>query len=159
MEERKKARRDTHEMASFPNTGSEFLLIFSLVCSPREALSVIHQRSTWLNVESVGDPPSPKNPIVVTMVWWVAWVAKSSSKLKRCHEDYFKGGDFSKYPCINEDGNCQINYELPSIKCKYCRFLKCSLLGMNPTRILGEEARKKFCSKKHRVAQGQLKNL
>ena len=68
MEERKKARRDTHVMASFPNTGSEFLLIFSLVCSPREALSVIHQRSTWLNVESVGDPPSPKNPIVVTMV-------------------------------------------------------------------------------------------
>ena len=61
-------------------TGSEFLLIFSLVCSPREALSVINQRSLWLNVESVGDPPSPKNPIVVTMVWWVAWVAKSSSK-------------------------------------------------------------------------------
>ena len=80
MEERKKARRDTHVMASFPNTGSEFLLIFSLVCSPREALSVIHQRSTWLNVESVGDLPSPKNPIVVTMVWWVAWVAKPSSK-------------------------------------------------------------------------------
>ena len=66
---------------------------------------------------------------------------------KRCHEEYFKGGDFSKYPCIHEDGSCQINYEQP-IKCKYCRFLKCSLLGMDPTRILGEEARKKFCSKK-----------
>ena len=70
-------------MASFPNTGSNcfwFSIIFSLVCSPREALSVIHQRSTWLNVESVGDPLSPKNPIVVTMVWWVAWVANYSSK-------------------------------------------------------------------------------
>ena len=74
---------------------------------------------------------------------------------KRCHEEYFKGGDFSKYPCIHEDGSCQINYEQP-IKCKYCRFLKCSLLGMDPTRILGEEARKKFCSKKNRVVPGPL---
>ena len=67
---------------------------------------------------------------------------------KRCHEEYFKGGDFSKYPCVNEDGNCEINYEQP-IRCKYCRFFKCSLLGMDPSRILGGEERKKFCSKKH----------
>ena len=44
---------------------------------------VADESSRWLNVLWIAgyvyDPPSPKNPTVVTMGWWVAWAAKSSS--------------------------------------------------------------------------------
>ena len=160
MEERKKARRDTLVMASFPNTGSNWFWISADLLSCLLSKRSIVSHSSKVNMAQCRvccRPSKPQKP----NCGHYGVMSCMSCKLffKKCHEDYFKGGDFSKYTCVNEDGNCQINYELPSIKCKYCRFLKCSLLGMDPTRILGEEARKKFCSKKHRVAQGQLKNL
>ena len=68
---------------------------------------------------------------------------------KRCHEEYFVNGDFSKYPCIKDNKKCVIYYEEP-IRCKLCRYLKCLNLGMNPDRILDDQAKQKFCRIQYR---------
>ena len=161
MEERKKARRDTLVMASFPNTGSNWFWISADLLSCLLSKRSIVSHSSKVNMAQCRVCCRPSKPQKPNCGHYGVMSCMSCKVFfKRCHEDYFQGGDFSKYPCVNKDGNCQINYEQPyNDKCKYCRFLKYSLLGMDPTRILGEEARKKFCSKKHRVAQGQLKNL
>ena len=56
----------------------------SLWCFSSSTKSLVTDESSrWLNVHwtagYVCDLQSPKNPTVVTMVWWVAWAAKSSS--------------------------------------------------------------------------------
>ena len=74
---------------------------------------------------------------------------------KRCHEEYFLDGDFSKYPCVNKNENCEINFEEP-IRCKFCRYMKCLRLGMDPNRILEGEAKKKFCKLKYKNSMPDL---
>ena len=77
---------------------------------------------------------------------------------KRCKEEYFPGGDLSKYPCFKGDGNCVIHYEVP-IRCKLCRFKKCLDLGMDPSRILDDEAKKKFCRVQYRNGTNKKESL
>ena len=62
-----------------------------------------------------------------------------------------------KFKClVGNPGKCLISHELSkSVVCKECKFMKCYAVGMDPSKILGAEEKRKFVRKRYRVESGQ----
>ena len=55
-----------------------------------------------------------------------------------------------------DPGKCLVSNELSKKQsCKECKFLKCLAVGMDPTKILGVEDRRKFVRKVYRKGSDQ----
>ena len=75
---------------------------------------------------------------------------------KRCNQECMNETGL-KYKCIKMDpGKCLVSNELSKKQsCKECKFLKCLAVGMDPTKILGVEDRRKFVRKVYRKGSDQ----
>ena len=49
----------------------------------------------------------------------------------------------AKLKCMENDAHCDMQRR-PKLKCKKCRYLQCLRVGLDPSRVLGVEERKRF---------------
>ena len=66
----------------------------------------------------------------------------------------------AKLKCVGDEKHCDMRRE-PKLKCKRCRYLQCLRVGLDPSRVLGVEERKKFTfpnKKKRQRTEGTEEN-